>query len=238
MVPVQFTGGPLKSAGWQSLEPMGDQGVIIRFATEEKALAWARVARRQLAWEIVPAYRAVAVYAPLTDVGFDTLTASLALVLPQSGPIPGRRVEIPCCYRLGPDLTECAELLKMTPEDLEKLHASTEYQVYAIGFVPGFPYMGWLPDAITGIDRLESPRTRVPPGSVGITGRQTGIYPAEVPGGWRLIGKTPCMLVDLAAGESGWFALAPGDRVRFRPIHEIDFDRLNGSHPTVLEPNP
>jgi len=233
---LPIAGGPLKTPAWQSLEPLGDQGVIVRFATEERALAWANAARKTLPHEVVPAYRAVAVYAPLVDWESGKLTDRLAAIVAADSEMAGRLIEIPCCYELGPDLEESACSLKMPAQELIRLHSSVDYQVYAIGFVPGFPYMGWLPDGIAGLDRIPSPRTRVPAGSVGITGRQTGIYPAEVPGGWRLIGRTSCILADLAEGESGWFALAPGDRVRFRPIPEIEFNRLVGCRPTLLEP--
>ena len=233
---LPIAGGPLKNPAWHSLEPLGDQGVIVRFATEERALAWAAAAREILPHEVVAAYRSVAVFAPLADWEIGNLTERLAAIVPANRGMVGRLIEIPCCYELGADLGECAESLKMTTQELARLHGSVDYQVFAIGFIPGFPYMGWLPEPIAGLDRLPSPRTRVPAGSVGITGRQTGIYPAEVPGGWHLIGKTPCPLADLTEGESGWFALAPGDRVRFRPIPEIEFNRLAGCRPTVLEP--
>lgn len=210
--------------------------MLARFDSEEAALAWATTARKFLPHEVVPAYRAVAVFAPLAEWDYENLEKTLAGIAPAGTRLAGRLLEIPCCYELGPDLAESAESLKITPRELARLHSSVDYQVFAIGFVPGFPYMGWLPGPIAGLDRLRSPRTRVPAGSVGITGRQTGIYPAEVPGGWRLIGKTPCPLADLTEGDHGWFALAPGDRVRFQPIPEIEFDRLARCRPTLLEP--
>ncbi len=225
-------------AGWRSLEPLGDQGVLARFDSEEAALAWATAARNRLPHEVVPAYRTVAVFAPLTDWDYESLAEKLAGIPPDAARVPGRLLEVPCCYELGPDLAESADSLKMPPQELARLHSSVNYQVFAIGFVPGFPYMGWLPEGLSGLDRLASPRTRVPAGSVGITGRQTGIYPAEVPGGWRLIGRTPCALCDLTEGETGWFALRPGDRVRFRPIDAVTFDHMTGCRPTLLEPAP
>ena len=103
--------------------------------------------------------------------------------------------------------------------------AATEYTVYAIGFCPGFPYLGYLPAPLCGVPRLASPRLRVEPGSVGLTGRQTGIYTEARPGGWNLIGRTPLVLVDVA---DGYFPLRTGDRVRFEPIDRADFVRLEG----------
>jgi inhibitor of KinA len=95
--------------------------------------------------------------------------------------------------------------------------------------VPGFPYMGYLPKELCGVPRLESPRVRVDPGSVGMTGRQTAIYPQASPGGWNLIGRTPLVIVDVA---SGFFPLRVGDRVRFTPIDakryaELESERLS-----------
>src|SRR5207244_10203223 len=94
--------------------------------------------------------------------------------------------------------------------DVIRLHTATPYTVYAIGFVPGFPYLGYLPPELCGVGRLPSPRVRVEPGSVGLTGRQTGIYPLARPGGWNLIGRTPLTVVDVA---DGFFPLRVGDAV-------------------------
>lgn len=231
MESVPGPGRALIPAGWDSVEPLGDQGLLARFSREETALAWAQAARAQLPFEVVPAYRTVAVFASLTDHDFAQLKSKLAAIPPATDLQGGRQVTIPCCYALGPDLAETAQALGLTSNQLIDLHAGHPYQVFAIGFVPGFPYMGWLPDPLAGLDRLPSPRVRVPAGSVGITGKQTGIYPAEVPGGWRLIGRTPCQLACLEEGDHGWFALRPGDTVRFQPIRESDFTRLKGSRP-------
>lgn len=123
----------------------------------------------------------------------------------------GRLVEIPCRYD-GPDLTEVARLLSLTEAEVIHLHSSQEYTCYAIGFCPGFPYLGYVPDALV-LPRKDQPLQKVPAGSVAIAGRQTGVYPLERPGGWWLLGSTEMKLVDLA---EGYFALKAGDRVRFR----------------------
>ena len=101
------------------------------------------------------------------------------------------------------------------------LHSGVEYDVFAIGFLPGFPYAGYLPPALTGLPRRESPRLRVPAGSVAIAGRQTGIYPGESPGGWHLLGRTPLCIVDL---DEGYFPIRAGDRIRFQPISAAEFE--------------
>jgi inhibitor of KinA len=137
----------------------------------------------------------------------------------------GQRHEIPVCYEMGPDLAEAAARLALSADDLIRLHASVDYRCFALGFCPGFPYLGYVPEALSGLPRLDQPRVRVEPGSVGITGAQTGIYPLERPGGWWLIGKTPLELVNL---EDGYFPIQAGDIVRFSPISAEDFERQQG----------
>jgi inhibitor of KinA len=123
------------------------------------------------------------------------------------------------------DLARVCEATKLSAEDVIRLHIATPYTVYAIGFVPGFPYMGYLPKELCGVGRLPSPRVRVEPGSVGLTGRQTGIYPLARPGGWNLIGRTPLVIVDVA---DGFFPLRVGDAVRFERIDEKQYRELEG----------
>jgi inhibitor of KinA len=136
-----------------------------------------------------------------------------------------RLVEIPVCYgeEFGPDLAEVCAIHGLTPAQAIELHASAEYLVYFLGFVPGFAYLGELPEALV-TPRLAVPRRRVPAGSVGIAGNQTGVYPFSTPGGWRLIGRTPvAMFRDEREGLS---LLSIGDRVRFAPISEARFGAL------------
>jgi inhibitor of KinA len=136
-----------------------------------------------------------------------------------------RLVEIPVCYggEFGPDLSEVCAIHGLTPAQAIELHASADYLVYFLGFVPGFAYLGELPEALV-TPRLAVPRRRVPAGSVGIAGNQTGVYPFSTPGGWRLIGRTPvAMFRDEREGLS---LLAIGDRVRFAPISADRFGAL------------
>ena len=140
------------------------------------------------------------------------------------------RVELPCCYELQLDLDRVAEHTGLERDAVIALHTATEYTVYAIGFCPGFPYLGYLPPGLAGVPRLPAPRLRVAPGSVGLTGRQTGVYPLERPGGWNLIGRTPLVLADPAAG---YFSLRVGDRVRFVRIDEAEFRRRAGERLAV-----
>lgn len=140
--------------------------------------------------------------------------------------LPGpRRVEIPVCYggEFGPDLAEVCAIHGLTPAQVVELHASTEYLVYFLGFVPGFAYLGELPEALV-TPRLVVPRRSVPAGSVGIAGNQTGVYPFATPGGWRLIGRTPVAMFRVE--REGFSLLAIGDRVRFAPISAERFGEL------------
>ena len=130
---------------------------------------------------------------------------------------PARQLEIPVCYggQFGEDLDEVAALHGMSPAQVIELHTSVTYLVYFLGFVPGFAYLGELPEALA-TPRLAVPRKSVPPGSVGIAGNQTGVYPFATPGGWRLIGRTPVAMFRPDRIEMSVLSL--GDRVRFVPI--------------------
>ena len=127
---------------------------------------------------------------------------------------PPRVVEIPVCYD-GPDLKDVAELHGMTTDRVVELHSSARYVVYFVGFVPGFAYLGGLPQELA-TPRLTTPRKHVPKGSVAIGGTHTGVYPFDTPGGWRLIGKTPVEIFDPDRAELS--RLLIGDEVRFTPI--------------------
>jgi KipI family sensor histidine kinase inhibitor len=135
---------------------------------------------------------------------------------------PPRQVEIPVCYggAFGPDLAEVASLCALSEEEVIARHAAVSYRVYMIGFSPGFAYLGGL-DATIAAPRRATPRLKVPAGSVGIAGMQTGIYPLATPGGWQIIGQTPKPLF-LPAQESPCL-LNPGDRLRFVPIDAETF---------------
>ena len=140
---------------------------------------------------------------------------------------PPRLVEIPVCYggELGPDLDDVARAHAITPDEVVGLHAGAEYLVYMIGFMPGFAYLGGLPERIA-TPRRKTPRTAVPAGTVGIGGRQTGVYPLVSPGGWNLIGRTPVKIFDISRDEPT--LLLTGDRVRFRPISRAEFEAVVG----------
>jgi inhibitor of KinA len=136
-----------------------------------------------------------------------------------------RLINIPVCYGgdFGPDLDFVSSQKSLAPDDVIAIHKEPDYLVYMIGFAPGFPYMGGMSERIaTG--RRNSPRERVPAGSVGIAGRQTGIYSIESPGGWQLIGRTPLRLFRPEQDEPS--LLRSGDRVRFKAIDRDEYDEL------------
>jgi KipI family sensor histidine kinase inhibitor len=137
-------------------------------------------------------------------------------------------ITIPVCYDLGfaPDLIEVAHHAGISVDEVVRLHSSSDYLVYFLGFSPGFAYLGGLPP-ILQMPRLATPRTSVPAGSVGIAGIQTGIYPVDSPGGWRLIGRTPLRMFDPAAAPPT--RLQPGDAMKFSPIDRATFDDLQRS---------
>jgi inhibitor of KinA len=145
------------------------------------------------------------------------------MALPES-----RLVEIPACYsaEFGVDLNDVAELHAMTPDQLIELHASTIYKVYFLGFVPGFAYLGDLPQALV-TPRMATPRRSVPAGSVGIAGTQTGVYPISTPGGWRLLARTPVPMFRPDAAAMSLLSI--GDRVRFVPISRAQFAKLENA---------
>lgn len=212
--------------------PLGDSAVLAYMPSEQAAIALAALARHQPPlWlrDAYAAYNTVAVFFDLLETDSKTVIGQLeAWQAKMSAAISierGRLHSIPCCYEFQLDLERIVEATGLTGEEVIRLHHGAEYCVYAIGFCPGFPYLGYLPDVLAHVPRLPSPRLRVEAGSVGLTGRQTGIYTEPRPGGWNLIGRTPLTLVDVA---DGYFPLQAGDRVRFVPIDADEFRRLLG----------
>jgi len=136
-----------------------------------------------------------------------------------------KTVEIPVCYggEFGPDLNGVAELHALKPAEVIRLHSSRTYHAYFLGFAPGFAYIGDLPDEIA-TPRLDSPRKKVPAGSVAIAGKQTAVYPSATPGGWRLIGRTPLSL--FRPDRKPMELISIGAQVRFRPISPEEFRKL------------
>ncbi len=208
-------------------QPLGDRAFLATFATEAEAARWAgvlRIASLPGVVDVSLAYASAAVYADADLVeDWDAWSQTLRSVVVEEEPnLPdGRILRIPVWYG-GEDLGEVARTIGATEAEVVALHSGRDYRVFAVGFQPGFPYAGYLPERLSGLPRRTNPRVRVPSGSVAIAGRQTGIYPGESPGGWHLLGRTPCRVVDV---EAGVFPIEPGDSLRFESITLAEFDR-------------
>lgn len=178
--------------------------------------------------ETVPTYRALLVYYDPLTVEYDALVERLKGLEANLGSgitLPGRLVELPCCYdpELGFDLEAVAQYHGLTPQEVARIHASAEYLTYFIGFTPGLPYMGGLPEQIA-IPRLVTPRANTPPGSVGIGGNQCCVYSLESPGGFWVLGRTPLRPYNPAEAEP--ILLRAGDHVRFRPVGRTEYEEI------------
>jgi inhibitor of KinA len=181
--------------------------------------------------DVVPSYRSVTVYFDPLRTSYDVLVARLEREA--SAPVPRARpetdvVRIPVCYggEFGPDLAEVAAFGGISESAVIGLHTGRSYLVFMLGFAPGMAYMGVV-DSRIAAPRRETPRVRVPRGSVGIAGSQTGVYPAETPGGWQIIGRTPLKPFDLSRPDP--FLMKAGDSVMFFAIDRAEFDRLERS---------
>ena len=177
--------------------------------------------------EVIPTYRSLLmIYDPgMTDpVELQTTLETLEARLGDIKIPPPRTVEIPVCYggELGPDIDTVADTNRLTVEAVVRLHCEPEYLIYMVGFTPGFPFLGGLSEKLY-TPRLETPRTLVPEGSVGIANNQTGIYPIASPGGWQLIGRTPFKL--FAPRRKNPFLYQAGDRIKFKPITAEEYKR-------------
>lgn len=196
------------------IEDCGERAVELRDAIEAAAIPGVD--------EVVPCYESVGLIVDPDRFAESSLEVLLRAPLPESRSEP-KRVEVPVCYELGEDLAEVCGILGLSSEEFIDRHSNTVYRCFAVGFAPGFPYLGYVDPSLAGVPRLNSPRVRVPKGSVGIAGRQTGIYPDDLPGGWRLIGRTPLDIVNL---ERPSFLIAPGDSVVFVPMPLGRFEEI------------
>jgi inhibitor of KinA len=223
--------------------PLGDHAVLIELGEgiNKETQACVQVIAAFLEghppiWmiEYIPAFTTITVfYDPVRVLQsnqkaispYDYVCAFLAGLL--SGLVTGtpsesRVVDIPVCYggKFGPDLEHVAMINGLTKEEVVRIHSSGGYLVYMIGFAPGFPYVGGMSERIAA-PRRESPRLKIPARTVGIAGKQTGIYPIETPGGWQLIGRTPLEL--FRPGDESPSLLRAGDRIQFIPISEKEY---------------
>jgi inhibitor of KinA len=178
--------------------------------------------------EVIPTYRSLLiVYDPLaTDL--KNLEDNLQFMESRLHELeipPPRTVEIPVSYGgdLGPDIEFVAQTHNLAVEDVIRIHTGALYQIYMIGFTPGFPFLGGLPEELH-TPRLETPRPLVPAGSVGIANNQTGVYPIDSPGGWRLIGRTPLSLFN--PSKDNPFLYRAGDMIKFVQISKEEYHRI------------
>ncbi|MDL2327451.1 5-oxoprolinase subunit PxpB [Ruminococcaceae bacterium OttesenSCG-928-A11] len=217
--------------------PVGDSALTMVFGDAIDPVVNARVlamaqaveqARLPGVGEVCPAYASLLVqYDPLT-VDYRALVRLLKRLerAPGAGTAPApRRLELPVLYGGpgGPDLGHVAGHTGLSPAEVIALHSGRDYPIYMIGFLPGFPYLGGM-DGRLATPRLATPRVRIPPGSVGIAGGQTGVYPLPSPGGWQLVGRTPVRLYDPARPEPVPFRA--GDFIRFVAVDEGRYDEI------------
>lgn len=218
------------------MAPLGDDAVLASFDREADAAHFSRqISDANLPWvtDVVTAYFTVAVFLHPSQVTLAqaiTALSKLGSCRPSRETSQDRRTHvIPVCYEMGPDLDAVVEHTGLSRDDVAAVHCGRVYDIFAIGFCPGFPYLGYLPSELEGVPRLANPRVRVEAGSVALTGKQTGIYPLQRPGGWSLIGRTPLQLVDLS---DAYFPLRAGDRVQFERIDAKRFVELDGERLT------
>lgn len=224
--------------------PVGDTGLLVSFEQRiaqsvgaAVAALNARVAAAVIPGvvETVPAFATLLIFYDPLVTEYDAVADAVQKLAQAPGGDTaageGRLVEIPVCYggTFGPDLPFVAEHAGLTEKEVIGLHAGREYRIYMLGFLPGFPYLGGLDERLF-TPRLASPRTAIPAGSVGIGGEQTGVYPIASPGGWQLIGRTPLKLFDPSSGRLPY---AAGDRIRFCPITQDEFDAIAQKEETV-----
>jgi inhibitor of KinA len=219
--------------------PLGDQAMLvsypatISFNTHQQVLGLqSGIERRQIEGVtfLQPAYCSL-------TIGFDpTLVSYYQLkqivrerchekVDPKE--IKGRLISIPVCYEepYALDLKEISDQTGLKRKEIIDLHTGNHYQVFMLGFLPGFPYLGVLPE-ILHLPRKKTPRLKIPEGAVGIAGLQTGIYPASSPGGWNILGSTPLAVFDASSEDP--FLLRAGDQVKFKAIGIEEYQRIRG----------
>jgi inhibitor of KinA len=224
-------------AGAVRFQPAGDRGLVVEFENVLSLEVNARVRALGLALEaarlpglveVVPTYRSLGVQFDPLATSWSALQAQIEGVMARLDPAdlpPPRLVELPTVYggEYGPDLPFVAQHAGLSEAEVIRLHSQATYHVYMIGFSAGFAYLGGLPEPLH-TPRLPSPRTRTPKGSVAIGGSQTGAYPADTPGGWRIIGRTPVELFDPRREPPT--PMQPGDQVRFVPISGAEYLRV------------
>ena len=218
--------------------PAGDAAIVVELGDAISPAINRRVRSLSLALEngsvpgvfdFLPTYRSVLVYYDPLSASPDAVQSQIARLLqsPDAEAAANPRVAlIPTLYGgdMGPDIAFVASHAGISEQEVIAIHSATDYLIYMMGFSPGFAYLGGLDQRLT-TPRLESPRTEIPAGAVGIAESQTGVYPVASPGGWQLIGRTPLRLFDPARNPPA--LLSAGDYVRFTPLADrAEYDAL------------
>lgn len=215
----------------------GDMGIVMEFANKIDKDVNARILsvvnslkeeKIEGILDILPTYRSIQVNYDPSVISYSDIKKKLeSLEKTNVGASDSkvRLIEIPTIYggEYGPDIDFVAENANLSVDEVIKIHSSTSYLVYMMGFMPGFTYLGGLDERIA-TPRLKSPRLRIPAGSVGIAANQTGMYPVDSPGGWQLIGRTPLKLYD-EKNDPPVFVNA-GDYIKYVPIDEAEFEKI------------
>lgn len=227
----------MKPALRPEILPCGDCALNVHFGDKIDPAINARVCALAQALEAhhpdgvtewVSAYGTLSVYYLPEVISFAELSALLASWLDEGSAAAAKErvvLELPTAYggEYGPDLAHVAEHAGVSEEDAVKMHSAPDYLIYMMGFMPGFPYLGGLDERLH-TPRLQTLRVKIPAGSVGIAGGQTGAYPVDSPGGWQLIGRTPVKLYDPRREEP--ILLRAGQYVKFVPIGAVEFARI------------
>lgn len=210
------------------LSPLGDRGITVKLGDgisidlSDRVIEHARSvidAAIRGVTDVVPSYSSLGVFYDPLALSYSDLSTRLERVLDdigtfESGQSEGRLFRVPVTYN-GEDLDDVCRRTKLSRSEVIEIHSQREYRVMVVGFVPGWAYLGQLDPRLI-VPRRESPRKRVPAGSLAIAESQTGVYPSETPGGWNLIGTTTEKMFDVTRDEPALFRV--GDRVRFEPV--------------------
>ena len=221
------------------IDKAGENGIVIDFGNvidpgvNNRVHGLAREILAKMAEdviEVIPTYRSLMVYFDSLNISRNSIETKIGRILEKmtgGDNVAGEAtlVTIPVCYggEFGPDLGFVAEHSKISTQEVIDIHTSKPYQVYMLGFTPGFPYLGGMSELIA-TPRLTQPREIIPAGSVGIAGSQTGIYPIASPGGWQLIGRTPLRVFNPRAPNP--FLFAAGNYLQFTVIDASAFENI------------
>jgi KipI family sensor histidine kinase inhibitor len=215
----------------------GDTALTVEFGNEISEAINAKIRAFNIALggsgipgivETVPTYRSLMIHYDPGVISYDDLERQLRGLLGGLDQVripPSQVLEIPVLYggEAGPDLAFVAEHSGKSQEEVVRIHTSTEYLIYMLGFTPGFTYLGGMSEEIA-TPRLSTPRVKIPAGSVGIAGAQTGVYPIDSPGGWQLIGRTPVRMYDPERREP--ILPQAGEYIQFYAIDQAEYDRI------------